>query len=115
MRLSGTGIGKGTARGRDETGLGAWSPYGHLEASKTGLIQIALWLLGMLLVFSGAVASAVFAPITLVPDSSASKECMLGYRAHCSFVPVSTITLVILALSLGLISLRMWRARPFGF
>ena len=27
---------------------------------------------------------------TLFPDSTASKVCFLGYRAHCSFTPIST-------------------------
>ncbi len=34
---------------------------------------------------------------TLVPSSSASKACMLGYRAHCTFTPVSTVILLLCA------------------
>ena len=28
---------------------------------------------------------------TLIPAEQASKACMLGYKAHCTFTPVSTI------------------------
>jgi len=29
--------------------------------------------------------------VTLVPQASASRACLLGYRAHCTFVPMSTL------------------------
>ncbi len=32
---------------------------------------------------------------TLIPAANASKECMLGYRAHCAFTPISTIACII--------------------
>jgi hypothetical protein len=35
--------------------------------------------------------------LTLIPDTEASKECMLGYYAHCSFTPISTIILIFIA------------------
>lgn len=28
---------------------------------------------------------------TLIPQASASKECLLGYKAHCTFTPIGTI------------------------
>lgn len=28
---------------------------------------------------------------TLIPAAAASKPCLLGYYAHCSFTPISTI------------------------
>jgi len=34
--------------------------------------------------------------VTLVPDGNAKKVCRIGYKAHCSFVPWSTL------ISLGL-------------
>jgi hypothetical protein len=34
---------------------------------------------------------------TLVPDSSASEACVLGYKAHCTFTPISTLICFILA------------------
>jgi hypothetical protein len=35
--------------------------------------------------------------VTLIPIASASKECLLGYKALCSFSPISTIGLLALA------------------
>lgn len=32
---------------------------------------------------------------TLVPAENASKACMLGYRAHCAFTPISTIACIV--------------------
>jgi hypothetical protein len=34
---------------------------------------------------------AVLAIVTLIPSGAASKVCLLGYRAHCTFTPISTI------------------------
>jgi len=35
--------------------------------------------------------------ITTLPDSSASKLCHLGYNAHCTFTPFSTIICLLFA------------------
>ena len=35
--------------------------------------------------------------ITLIPLASASKPSLLGYKALCSFAPISTIGLILLA------------------
>jgi len=35
--------------------------------------------------------------VTLIPRASASKECLLGYKALCSFSPISTILFLGLA------------------
>ena len=75
------------------------------------LKKIIIWFLKFLLfliVFAGFVASGVFAVITVIPDPSASKVCMLGYRAHCSFAPISTIILVIMAVVFGFIFMRRY-------
>ncbi len=34
---------------------------------------------------------------TLVPQASVSKNCLLGYKAHCTFTPISTLICIILA------------------
>ncbi len=34
---------------------------------------------------------------TLIPSASVNKECMLNYKAHCSFTPISTIICLALA------------------
>ena len=37
------------------------------------------------------------AVVTLIPVASASKPCLLGYEALCSFSPISTVGLLALA------------------
>jgi energy-converting hydrogenase Eha subunit C len=32
---------------------------------------------------------------TAIPNSNASKPCLLGYKAACSFTPISTVILVL--------------------
>jgi hypothetical protein len=78
------------------------------------VLKAILWTFGMLILIGGSISSAVFAPITLVQDSSTSKDCMLGYRAHCSFAPASTLILVAMAIPLGWGSLALWRRKPFA-
>jgi len=55
------------------------------------------WIL-LILLFAGAIASAISAVWTIMPDSSASKDCMVGYMAHCTFTPISTIILLFMAI-----------------
>ena len=31
---------------------------------------------------------------TLIPDTAASKVCLIGYKAHCTFTPLSTLILI---------------------
>lgn len=48
--------------------------------------------------------------MTVIPDSSASKVCYLGYEAHCSFTPFSTLISIVAAAITLLIAKRMiWR------
>ncbi len=48
------------------------------------------WLLFILtLVFTFATLS------TIIPSESASKICMIGYKAHCTYTPISTIICII--------------------
>jgi hypothetical protein len=35
---------------------------------------------------------------TVIPNAKASKPCLLGYKATCSFTPISTVILVIAAI-----------------
>ena len=35
---------------------------------------------------------------TVIPNEEASKPCLLGYKAACSFTPISTAILVIVAI-----------------
>ena len=50
---------------------------------------------GILLI--ATIVFTLLAISTLIPQASASKACALGYRAHCTFTPWST--LICLALS----------------
>ncbi|MBN1482761.1 hypothetical protein EH223_12300 [candidate division KSB1 bacterium] len=34
---------------------------------------------------------------TIVPQATASKVCLIGYKAHCTFTPISTIVCLLLA------------------
>lgn len=44
-----------------------------------------------------AIVFAIAAVKTALPSDTASHECLLGYRAFCSFTPVSTVILLALA------------------
>ncbi len=35
---------------------------------------------------------------TAMPSEKASKLCLLGYKAHCSFTPISTVICIVAAL-----------------
>lgn len=76
----------------------------NLKKSVIWFVKLLLFLI-MLAGFIGSVVSAV---ITVVPDSSASKINMLGYKSHCSFMPISTIIPFITALVFGLLFMRMY-------
>jgi hypothetical protein len=44
-----------------------------------------------------AILMVLGAVLTIMPMSYAYKECMLGYKAHCTFTPVSTILCIVIA------------------
>jgi hypothetical protein len=50
------------------------------------------------------VASAI---VTVLPDSTASKVCHLGYYAHCTFTPYGTIILIAGAVSTIFMALKL--------
>lgn len=58
------------------------------------------------LIFIGV--HSVLAVVTLIPLASASKASLLGYKALCSFTPISTIIL------LGLAGLHLYLHRRAG-
>jgi hypothetical protein len=37
---------------------------------------------------------------TVIPNEEVSKQCLLGYKAACSFAPISTAILVLVAISI---------------
>ena len=48
-------------------------------------------LMGLTILFTLAAIS------TLIPEARVSKACMLGYKAHCTFTPISTVICAVLA------------------
>ena len=77
---------------------------GFMKVKK--ITKFSIKLLILLILFAGALASAISAILTLIPDSTASKESMLGYFAHCSFAPISTIILILTAVIFSYILIR---------
>lgn len=41
---------------------------------------------------------------TAIPNEEASKQCLLGYKAACSFTPISTLILAVAAIGTFFIS-----------
>jgi hypothetical protein len=41
---------------------------------------------------------------TVIPNEEASKPCLLGYKAACSFTPISTVILIIAAVGTFIIA-----------
>lgn len=50
---------------------------------------------GYWVLFSLTVFFTLLAILTLMPETGASKTCLLGYKAHCTFTPISTIICLI--------------------
>ena len=48
------------------------------------------------------------AMLTIIPISYAYKECMLGYKAHCTLTPISTILCVIAAVITYVVGQRLF-------
>ena len=44
-----------------------------------------------------AILMALGAALTIMPVSWSYKECILGYKAHCTLTPVSTILCILIA------------------
>lgn len=47
---------------------------------------------------------AIAAIKTVIPNADASKPCLLGYKAACSFTPISTVILIIAAVIVFLVA-----------
>ena len=69
-------------------------------------IKFILKLFILIVLLAGAIASAILTVWTIIPDSSTSKESMLGYKSHCSFTPISTIILILIAMVFSYILFR---------
>ena len=67
-----------------------------VEKKKTRKIKLSLKkILTSIILAIIAIVWLVSAIITILPDSTASKVCYLGYRAHCSFTPFGTLISII--------------------
>ena len=51
---------------------------------------------------------ALGAVLTIMPISYAYRECMLGYKAHCTLTPISTILCVISAVITFVVGQRLF-------
>jgi hypothetical protein len=49
-------------------------------------------------------ALSIAAIKTMIPNSNASKPCLIGYKAVCSFTPISTIILVVADIAVFLVA-----------
>jgi hypothetical protein len=47
---------------------------------------------------------------TLIPSSTVSGECMIGYKAHCTYTPISTVICLVLAAACCIIRRRAFTA-----
>ena len=53
----------------------------------------------MAMVFLAMIFGLIYAAIlTAEPSSKANKSCLLGYKAHCSFTPISTVLCIFAAI-----------------
>jgi hypothetical protein len=77
-------------------------------------IKLIIKLFVLLVLVAGAIGSAISAIWTLIPESTASKESMLGYKSHCTFVPISTIILIFMAVVFSYILIRTKFLKSFG-
>jgi hypothetical protein len=55
-----------------------------------------------------AILLVLGAVLTIMPISYAYKECMLGYRAHCTLTPISTILCILFAVITYVVGQRLF-------
>lgn len=67
---------------------------------------------GYMILFILTVVSVLAAILTVIPDSSADEPCKLGYKAHCSYTPISTILCIAIAGIVCLIRKRFFTKSP---
>jgi hypothetical protein len=53
----------------------------------------------LFILLAAMIGGLIYAAVrTALPSEKASKLCLLGYKAHCSFTPISTVICIIVAL-----------------
>jgi len=79
------------------------------------IIKSILFLFYTIFIGSLIIGGFISGIMTLIPDK-ASKPCFLGYYAHCSFTPYSTLILIAMALvgTILLIKLIKYTRRQFN-
>ncbi len=55
-----------------------------------------------IIVYVAIIILSIAAVKTAIPNADASKPCLIGYKAACSFTPISTVILVVAAVALFL-------------
>jgi hypothetical protein len=60
-----------------------------------------------IVVYAVIVILIIAAVKTALPEAKASKPCMLGYKALCSFTPISTIILIAAAIAVFFLTRQM--------
>ncbi len=60
-----------------------------------------------IVVYAVIVILLIAAVKTAIPEAKASKPCLLGYKALCSFTPVSTIILIVAAVAVFFLTRQM--------
>ena len=70
------------------------------------IVNYSIKLIVLMILIAVAIGSAVSTVWTLMPDLTASKESMLGYKSHCTFTPISTIILIFMAVVFSYILIR---------
>lgn len=60
-----------------------------------------------IVIYVAIVILSIAAVKTVIPNGDASKPCLLGYKAACSFTPISTIILAAIAVTLFYLSDRI--------
>ena len=51
-----------------------------------------------IIIYAVIIILSIAAIKTVIPNAAASKPCLLGFKATCSFTPISTIILVAVAI-----------------
>jgi len=64
----------------------------------------------LFILFAAMIGGLIYAAVrTALPSEKASKLCLLGYKAHCSFTPISTVICTVVALITIYVAMRILR------
>ena len=60
-----------------------------------------------IIIYAVIIILSIAAVKTVFPNANASKPCLLGYKAACSFTPISTLILIAATIAVFLVSKTM--------